>query len=489
MSKADPVIPMAASALPVAMPVTADDLEQGVGSSDMQPMLVGETGCFPVVEPVKPAEAPKEVAFRDVWALVLFLVNVAAICYLSFQDKGIHGADGATSSGSSQLSHADIEKLWHLCVGLVGFAAIFSGIWITIMIRCGKALIKFTIMLSVALNLVAAIASFQQGSAGGACIFLIFAMLNVCYYWCVQRRIPFAAANLDCACKSVQTHWGAITVAYFCMFLQFVWIVLWTLAVMGILNKDNNGSGANQDCGGADDDPNKCPPNIKGGLYFLLLLSFYWGQQVIKNISHTTTSGTVAAWWFMNKAQNSGATLGAFKRASTTSLGSICLGSLLVAIVKALRQMAEKAREDNRGGAAACIASCLLGCLESILEYINKWAFTYVGIYGMDFKSSGQAVWELFKKRGWTAIINDNLIENVLSLGALLCGVLTAGVGLLVVKTELITFETSQAMTVGYVVAGVAGFIIGLVGIFAAHILFSAIVVLPPARSLSPFCF
>jgi hypothetical protein len=61
----------------------------------------------------------------------------------------------------------------------------------------------------------------------------------------------------------------------------------------------------------------------------------------------------------------------------TTSFGSICFGSLLVAILSALRQLANAARADDEGGILLCIAECILGCLESLLEYFNTWVSTY----------------------------------------------------------------------------------------------------------------
>ena len=67
----------------------------------------------------------------------------------------------------------------------------------------------------------------------------------------------------------------------------------------------------------------------------------------------------------------------------------------------------------------ACVAECILGCLQSIMEYFNRWAYVYVGIYGYKFTQAGKAVFELFKHRGFDAIINDDLIGNVLGFAAL----------------------------------------------------------------------
>ena len=60
-----------------------------------------------------------------------------------------------------------------------------------------------------------------------------------------------------------------------------------------------------------------------------------------------------------------------------------------------------------------------MGCLQSLMEYFNRWAYVYVGIYGYNFTKAGKAVFELFKQRGFDAIINDDLIGNVLGFAAL----------------------------------------------------------------------
>ena len=101
---------------------------------------------------------------------------------------------------------------------------------------------------------------------------------------------------------------------------------------------------------------------------------------------HAIVAGVVSTWWFVPEEANhccSKAIMGSTLRATTTSFGSICFGSLLVAIIQTLRAMCESARNDNdMDGCAAfllCIVDCLLGCLEDILEYFNKFAYIYVG--------------------------------------------------------------------------------------------------------------
>jgi hypothetical protein len=62
--------------------------------------------------------------------------------------------------------------------------------------------------------------------------------------------------------------------------------------------------------------------------------------------------------------------------------------------------------------------------LQSLMEYFNRWAYVYVGIYGYKFTQAGKAVFQLFKQRGFDAVINDDLIGNVLGFAALGVGTL-----------------------------------------------------------------
>jgi len=55
----------------------------------------------------------------------------------------------------------------------------------------------------------------------------------------------------------------------------------------------------------------------------------------------------------------------------------------------------------------------------SIAQYFNRYAFTYIAIYGTSFVEGGKEVMQLFKRKGLTAIINDQLVSNVFVLTSL----------------------------------------------------------------------
>ena len=103
-------------------------------------------------------------------------------------------------------------------------------------------------------------------------------------------------------------------------------------------------------------------------LNHLFHASFVVMAQVFKNVSRATTSGVVGTWWFEPAHAGhfcSTAVTGSFIRSITYSLGSICFGSLIVAILQMLRDTLRRAQNDrNGGGILSCIAVCILAYIE-----------------------------------------------------------------------------------------------------------------------------
>lgn len=149
-----------------------------------------------------------------------------------------------------------------------------------------------------------------------------------------------------------------------------------------------------------------------------------------------------------------GATWPSFKRAVTTSFGSICFGALFLSIIRAAHQVLLEMQE-SKNNACTCVASCLLRLVDSIATYFNRYAFTYVAMYGTSFVESGRDAFALFKSKGLTVLINDQLVSNVFTFLSFGAAVLIALVGY--------GFAMAFGLDGGYkaVLAGV-GFMVGL---------------------------
>lgn len=338
---------------------------------------------------------------------------------------GLHlsNVDVQDRSLQDQETGADPKGI-SLLVGLTVVGAFcLSILSLGLMIRFAEGLIKMGLFFNICIGLITSVAGFASGSTEAGIMGLIIFVLAVCYAFAIWSRIPFAAANLITASTAIQANMGVTVFAFGAIILNGLWMVFWsvsaysTLYVLGGCNIDGT-----------------CANDIPAVYSFLFLLSLYWTAQVIKNVVHVTVAGTVGTWWWAPLEANSccsSAVTDSHKRALSYSFGSICLGSLLVAIIQALKSLAESARQ-NDDGILKCIADCVLGCLETIIEIFNEWAFVYVGLYGYSFVEAAKNVMTLFKARGWTAIITDYMVDRVLLMisfgNGLLSGALAAGI-------------------------------------------------------------
>mmetsp|Transcript_23293 Transcript_23293/g.48434 ORF Transcript_23293/g.48434 Transcript_23293/m.48434 type:complete len:480 (+) Transcript_23293:1357-2796(+) len=391
---------------------------------------------------------------RDPIFLLLFVGHIIAMCYIAFT-SGIDAVKSWGDDASTDDTNFSYDsKMLSSTIGLCVVAAAFGGIVVTFLMNNAESLIQTSLRLNIAISALCALVCFANGIAIGGILFMVMTLINWCYYRAVQNRIPFAAANLKVACQAVREHFSVLLVSYITIIKSTIWLCIWTLAFAAAYN---NYATTTTD---VDGDSETTVSDSFGTVCFFLLLSLYWTQEVLKNVTHVTTAGVVASWWY--DPSRSSVVSGAYCRATTTSLGSIAMGSFFVAILQVLEDMARNARRENN--ALACIAECILSCLRGMLEYFNRWAFVYVGIYGDSFVSSGRAVMALFKNRGWTALINDNLIQRVLMFMALGVGGLMAGVGALIpVITGSWLNSTDNASGILAIVGFIVGFLLTLI--------------------------
>jgi hypothetical protein len=122
------------------------------------------------------------------------------------------------------------------------------------------------------------------------------------------------------------------------------------------------------------------------------------------------------------------------------------MGSLLVAIIQAVREMLNYIRESD-DGLLLCLVDCCLSCIESIVEYFNQWAYVYVGLYGYPFLEAGQQVIRLFTARGWTVIISDYLVQRVLVMVSMTVGLVTGTLTVLAAKYLSLNISLGYAFT------------------------------------------
>merc|ERR1719410_53727 len=336
-------------------------------------------------------------------------------------------------------------------------------IWLQIMKKFAETIIKTLLLMNIGMWIVVACIGFMIPSGLSLVIIgVIMALFYSLWTWCRWRRIPFASELLKIASIVTSRYQGTILISLAVIAFNIFWIFIWgccAVAYMMVTYKQT----CTTDAYGYEYCTTQEPSTA---VIFVLLISFYWGFQVNKNVSHTTTCGVAATWYFSNVVDHK-PTPAAFKRTMTTSFGSVCLGSLIVAFLQAVRAILRSSK--NGRSFLTLIALCLLGCIERLIRYFNKYAYAQCAIYGTSFVTSAKATWNLFMNRGVLAIINDDLTSMAIGCGALIGGVVSAGTGFGIGYAFYGGSDDEDVYPTVPICLAVYGFFIGLV--FCASVL------------------
>lgn len=204
---------------------------------------------------------------------------------------------------------------------------------------------------------------------------------------------------------------------------------------------------------GADEKKGDSP----GSTAILLMLSYYWTINVLRYTLHVSCCGVIARWYFNKDSENAvSASTGA---ACTSYFGSICLGSLIIAIIQTLKQIVKSACESDGDNAVGqvikCVAMCVMNCIEYIAEFFTTYTFVIISIYGLSFMKAGKATYELMKQGGIEVLTQYQLAGSVSLFGSLAGGAVVAAASALV--------AASLQMAKFYLVlAAIVGFLAGL---------------------------
>ena len=375
-------------------------------------------------------------------------------------------------------------------------------------------------------------------SLGG---FIVFGM-SFAYTVSKWNQIPLCSTNFHTAICAMRSSVGILLVGISLLFVGLVWLLIWTIALMGTFNRNNSA-----DCKMWDE----CETHVyiyRGRIIEvgLLLVSLYWTTMVIKNIVRVTVAGVIGGpWWFglsyIDERQEpccgcwpKSAVSDSLFRACTTSLGTICCGSLveipaqwLSKIVSCMcwitrsnggdldlnpdSEMVGKISgsdnskdEENHGTNEGTKTSddidtkeatpltsqkesppstartslekfkSKLRNLDRALQCCNRWSYTYIGMYNYSFYKGGEKAIQLFETREWMDIARDTLIQNILLMASIVIGGSSGIVAVLVEEVDGYTFSSlHKPIMTSFLIGFFLGFILSnilLLGLAASAV-------------------
>lgn len=161
-----------------------------------------------------------------------------------------------------------------------------------------------------------------------------------------------------------------------------------------------------------------------------LLFALFWGQQFLSGVNQTTLAGAVVTWyWAIDKRSLPGMPVWrSFGRVLKYHLGSIALGSLLIAVIQFIRALIYAAQRqlrrvegDNRW--AKCILTtcqCCCACFESVMMFINRNAYIEIAMYGKPFCTSAKNAFQLLVRNAFRLVAIDFVSSLILLLSKII---------------------------------------------------------------------
>ncbi|ODV82756.1 hypothetical protein CANARDRAFT_10283 [[Candida] arabinofermentans NRRL YB-2248] len=313
-----------------------------------------------------------------------------------------------------------------------------------------------------------AFVSLISGMIFPALLYGFFGFLSVLFLFQNYSKLSFTSLMLKVVIEVMSAYPSTMLVSFLSSIFSGFIGVLYFIAVSVItadrLKKDD------ADCPHSSDGEDLCVSNTSFAISIFVLFAGYYIFEVLSNLTHVIISGVFGSWYFFHKSQVKPRYPAwySFKRAITYSFGSICFGSLIVSAVKTLRAVLTMAkaklnqrrfRDREEGNGGNDMIFCMLICIVSIMEWLaseaeywikwfNKFAYSYLALYGKDYLSSARDTFEILKYKGILILITDSLINTTLTFYAILIAVFSSGLFFLLYMTTSV-FENLAPEFVG----------------------------------------
>eukprot|EP01084_Bolivina_argentea_P238910 401421_1 len=290
---------------------------------------------------------------------------------------------------------------------LLAFACIFAFTWTFLLKYCGGYICWVLIIGNLIFICAFAAFCFIVGDTftGIGVIFTILFVLFAIFTLLMRSKINYTIALLQLGSSILMTTSSALMVAFGVLLVQIFSLFIWGSVVVAWTAKFYHTNSSSDFT----------------GILLILIISYIWNHQVIKNIGHTTISALIAHWYFSPNSPYP--TCHALMRCCTTSLGSIVFGSLFVNILQALRAYIRVLKEY--GYCCQCgnyTLDCCLQGFDGLLEYFNTYAFVHVAVYNTAYMKAGKNTYDLLSMSKIYELIESNFTEY-----ALLCGSICGG--------------------------------------------------------------
>ncbi|KAI9774558.1 MAG: putative choline transporter, neither null mutation nor overexpression affects choline transport [Geoglossum simile] len=392
--------------------------------------------------------------WNDLWAGILLVVTFLGFVAVSglsvhgyattkdFNGGGIYGSDNDFGLSTNTI-------ILFAFVLVVAFVTSYAYLWGARVFT--KQFIWITGILQIVLGLGTAVYYFIKHYYSAAIVFAIFTVFYIVCFISWIPRIPFSVLMLQTTIDVAKKYGHVFLVSLIGGLISVAFAAWYSVTLVAIYVKYQPANNPACSSGGGS-----CSSAKVIGLIVFVTFAGFWISEWLKNTVHTTIAGVYGSWYFCSQKPGGfpkGATRGALKRAMTYSFGSISFGSLVVSLIQMLRhgvsvaQQSESAQGNIVGAALLCVAGCLISILEWAVKFINHYAFSHIALYGKAYLAAAKDTWRMMKDRGIDALVNDCLIDPVLTMGSIAVGYLCALLAFLYLQFTSPTYNSDGSFT------------------------------------------
>jgi len=401
-------------------------------------------------EPVasKSEEPTPKRCCKDILFAAVFLCGVAAmVTECVWHSEGLRSEwESTTADAKSKFTALSASKTLGASFGV---AVLFSALWLLFMRFCVKLAVYCLFVMTIVAEVVGCgslfyLSSTMESSWGRSWIigFAVLALLAVLYTLYIVHslcnRVALAASMMKVSGGVLKQCPSLFVIDGFLAICKFLWVSFCGATAWATLS------------------------HSEAHAFWVttgFALMTYWGLQILANVAMVTTYGAFGSWYY-GGSPNSCAS---FCRASTSHFGSICFGSLLVAMIETAHDVLHVLQK--KGWFPSWLLCCLdrmCNAVQSAFEYINMYGFVQVAVNDESFISASKRAISFLKYKGLTALINDSIVGRMAWLGAAAGGMLSGALPVLIQRyihhTDLtkLSLDGNQETTLA-----TAGFLMG----------------------------
>nr|XP_040569500.1 choline transporter-like protein 1 [Lepeophtheirus salmonis] len=224
----------------------------------------------------------------------------------------------------------------------------------------------------------------------GAIILTILTVILLLVLLVLKSRIQFVIQLFKEASKAIQAMPFLVLQPFWTFLVLLIFLIFWTLTLIWF-----------ESSGYPEQDSTSGFVTYKKssfliGLRFYNFFGLFWISQFIIACQHVVIAGAISKWFFSrNKSNLKSPILKSIYILLRYHLGSVALGSFIIALIKFIRAIItyfQEAYESMNSGtmkdiirSCFCCCQCLLWLFEKVIKFINRQAYIEMSIHGYYF--------------------------------------------------------------------------------------------------------